>query len=467
VSLDSSAAWTTGTVMAAGDRACRNLDRAAAAPPASVYAAVPLRNAEGSMLRFQDSNLRPRPRCTCVAALALVLSLQASGASAQGAAVPIEFSFSEPTYAAAPAGDSRLFIVERAGTIRVLQGGAVLGTPFLDITDRVANPSSSEGGLLGLAFAPDYTQSGDFYVYYTGDGDPSGGFTFESRVSRFRASGIPATSNLANPLETILFQVDQPATNHNGGTIAIRDGFLYLGLGDGGGGGDPNELAQNDSSPFGKMLRFDLSQQQLPWAHETWAKGLRNPFRFSFDRETGDLYIGDVGQGTREEIDAERADSPGGSNYGWDVMEGTSCFPDGGPDPGEPPCDDPSLVAPIHEYDNDGATCSVTGGTVYRGSASPSLRGLYFFSDFCSARIWTLRWNRTTGIAEDVTDRTSEFPTGAGSILQPVAITEDGAGELVVVSLLGSVYQLAPEPGTGLLGVAILAALAVLARSTR
>ena len=421
------------------------------------------------MLRFQDSNLRPRPRCTCVAALALVLLLQASGASSQGAAVPIEFSFSEPTYAAAPAGDSRLFIVERAGTIRVLQGGAVLGTPFLDITNRVELPppplpGGYEGGLLGLVFAPDFTQSGIFYVYYTRDSDPSAGITLVSRVARFTAAD-PASSDLVDAAsETILFQLEQPHINHNGGTIAIRDGFLYLGLGDGGGGGDPNELAQNDSSPFGKMLRFDLSQQQLPWAHETWAKGLRNPFRFSFDRGTGDLYIGDVGQGTREEIDAERADSPGGRNYGWDVMEGTSCFPDGGPDPGEPPCDDPSLVPPIHEYDHNSGTCSVTGGAVYRGSASPSLRGLYFFSDFCSGRIWTLRWNRTTGIAEDVTDRTSEFPTGAGSILQPVAITEDGAGELVVVSLLGSVYQLVPEPGTGLLGAAALAMLTVLAR---
>jgi glucose/arabinose dehydrogenase len=419
------------------------------------------------MPRHQDGDLRPRLRRARVAAFAFVVAMRAAGALAQGAAVPVGFSFSAPIYAAAPAGDPRLFVAERAGVIRVLQDGAVLGTPFLDISDRVAIPPSSEGGLLGFAFAPDYTQSGVFYVYYTGDGDPSGGFTFESRVSRFTASGVTATSNIADPQETILFRVDQPDTNHNGGTIAIRDGFLYLGLGDGGGGGDPDELAQNDASPFGKMLRFDLAQQALPWTPETWAKGLRNPFRFSFDRETGDLYIGDVGQGSLEEIDAERADSAGGRNYGWDVMEGTSCFPDGSPDPGEPECNDPSLVLPIHEYANDGSTCSVTGGAVYRGSASPSLRGLYFFSDYCSARIWTLRWNRTTGIAEETTDRTDEFPTGGGSIQQPVAITEDGAGELVVVSLNGSVYRLVPEPGTSLLGAATLATLAVLARRSR
>ncbi|MBS1104940.1 MAG: PQQ-dependent sugar dehydrogenase [Deltaproteobacteria bacterium] len=417
------------------------------------------------MPRFEDSKLRPRRGV--VAALAFALSMQASAASAQGAAVPVAFSFSAPTYAAAPAGDARLFIVERAGVIRVLQDGAALGTPFLDISDRVAIPPFSEAGLLGLVFAPDYTQSGVFFLYYTGDGDPSAGFTLESRVSRFTASGDPATSNVADPQETILFRVEQPAFNHNGGTLAIRDGWLYLGLGDGGGAGDPEERAQNDASPLGKMLRFDLSQQALPWTPETWAKGLRNPFRFSFDRSTGDLYIGDVGQSAIEEIDAERADTPGGRNYGWDVMEGSRCFPDGGPDPGEPECNDASLVLPIHEYAHDGGTCSVTGGAVYRGSASPSLRGLYFFSDFCSARIWTLRWNRATGIAEDVSDRTGEFPTGAAAISQPVAITEDGAGELVLVSLSGSVYRLIPEPGTTLLGGVALSVLAGFARRAR
>ncbi|MCX5737217.1 MAG: PQQ-dependent sugar dehydrogenase, partial [Proteobacteria bacterium] len=172
-----------------------------------------------------------------------------------------------------------------------------------------------------------------------------------------------------------------------------------------------------------------------------------------------------VGQDTLEEIDAEPADSStGGRNYGWDVKEGTNCFD---PDPGEPSCTDPSLVPPIHEFEHVDGNCAVTGGAVYRGSASPSLRGLYFFSDYCSARIWTLRWNRTTGIAEEATDRTSEFPTGAGPISKPVAITEDGSGELVVVSLLGNVYRLVPEPGTDMLGAAAFAALASLARRER
>ena len=415
------------------------------------------------MSRVQTPSFRPRPHGALVAMLVLGMAMRASGASAQGAAVLLENSFAEPSYAAAPAGDPRLFIVERDGMIRVLQNGAVLDAPFLDIRDRVANPSSAEGGLLGLAFASDYTQSGVFYVYYTGDIDPSSGVTLESRVSRFVVS--PTTSSVADPQETVLFRLEQPYTNHNGGTIAIRDGFLYLGLGDGGSGGDPQERAQNDSSPFGKMLRFDLSQPQVPWTPETWAKGLRNPFRFSFDRGTGDLYIGDVGQDTLEEIDAEPADSStGGRNYGWDVKEGTNCFD---PDPGEPPCNATELVPPIHEFEHVDGNCAVTGGAVYRGSASPSLRGLYFFSDYCSAHIWTLRWNRTSGIAEAPTDRTSEFPTGAGPISNPVAIAEDGSGELVVVSLLGSVYRLVPEPGASLLGAAALTALAVLARRAR
>ena len=178
---------------------------------------------------------------------------------AQGAAVPVGFSFSAPIYAAAPAGDPRLFIVERAGVIRVLQDWRRSRHAVPRHQRPRGDPAVREGGLLGLAFAPDYAQSGVFYVYYTGDGDPSGGFTFESRVSPLHGERGPATSNLADPQETILFRVDQPDTNHNGGTIAIRDGFLYLGLGDGGGGGDPDELAQNDAL----ALRQDAALRSL------------------------------------------------------------------------------------------------------------------------------------------------------------------------------------------------------------
>ena len=416
------------------------------------------------MFRRQARNLVGR-QAAIGAALALVAALHAAAEPAQGVAQNLG-SFSDPIYAAAPSGDARLFVVERGGTIRVIANGETLATPFLDITDRVSNPPGLEGGFLGLVFAPDYAQTGVFYVYYTGDINPSPSVTFESRVSRFTVN--PPSSNVADPQETVLFRLEQPYFNHNGGTIAIRDGFLYLGLGDGGSieGGDPAERAQNDQSPFGKMLRFDLAQQQVPWTPAVWAKGFRNPFRFSFDRDNGDLYIGDVGENTREEIDVERGDSAGGLNYGWDVMEGTSCFPDGPADPGEPPCNDPSIVLPVHEYAHGfPSPCAVTGGAVYRGSASPSLSGLYFFSDYCGHQISTFRWNRTTGVAEELTNRTSEFPSSSGgTIEQPVAITEDGSGELIVVSLLGNVYRLVPEPESGVLAGAAAEALAALGR---
>ncbi len=329
------------------------------------------------MTRMQSFSAQLRARAAFVAALALAISLQASGAWAQGEAVRIPFFFTMPIYAAAPLGDARLFVVERAGIIRVVQNGAVLPTAFLDITDRVGLPSpvpsGFEGGLLGLVFAPEFAQSGVFFVYYTHDDDPSEGFAIVSRVARFTAAD-PASSDAVDAAsETIVFQVEQPFINHKGGTVAIREGYLYLGLGDGGSGGDPGERAQDDTSLLGKMLRFDLAQQGLPWTPEVWAKGFRNPFRFSFDRANGDLYVGDVGESTFEEINVERADSPGSLNYGWDVMEGTGCHPDGAADPGELPCFDPAFVDPVYEFENGlPDACAVTGGS--RSTGVPSRR---------------------------------------------------------------------------------------------
>jgi glucose/arabinose dehydrogenase len=383
--------------------------------------------------------------------LAAAVALPAVARAQALSAVRVATDLAAPIYVAAPAGDSRLFIVLRGGTIAVLQGGAVLPTPFLDITSRV--DTSGEGGLLGLAFPPDYAQSGLFYVYYTAPGP------LTSRVSRFSAIANQADANS----EAILFELGQPESNHNGGTVAIRDGFLYLGLGDGGGQGDPNDLAQNDASPFGKFLRLDLSiasPQNSDW--QTWSKGFRNPFRFSFDRDTGDLYIGDVGGDSLEEIDVEPADSPGGRNYGWDVMEGTSCHEPGA---GKPPCDDPSLVDPVFEYAHVGSQCagSVAGGAVYRGSSIPSIEGLYFFADYCLDRIWSLRWNPSTGQAEDVDERTGEIPADQGTIDSVVAIAEDSAGELYFVDIGGQVFRLVPEPGAGAASLAGATALAALA----
>lgn len=415
--------------------------------------------------RSQAAAPPARPLRALLAALAALAigALSSSSAHAQGEAIRVASNLAGPIYVTAPPGDPRLFIVLRAGVIQILQDGELLPAPFLDIADRVA--TSGEGGLLGMAFAPDYAGSGVFYLYYTGDGGPD--FPFESRVSRFAAVGEPEVSNTADAdSEEILFALPQSATNHNGGTIQIRDGWLYLALGD---GGASSNTAQDDTTLLGKMLRFDTAQIPVPWQPEIWAKGLRNPFRWSFDRATGDLYIGDVGQGTREEITVVPAESPGGSNFGWDVLEGTVCS---GPSAGEPACSDPSLVPPTFEYGSGAplapnAPRAVTGGAVYRGSRSPSLRGVYFFADFFTSRLWTFRWDPLTGEAEDFADRTDEFPRDVGDFDQIVAIAEDGFGELYVVSLGGSVYQLVPEPGSAPLAAASVFALLARARRRR
>jgi len=419
--------------------------------------------------------LRGPGRAAALGLLGFALSHSLTAqAQTQGRAELVADGLDAPVYVAAPAGDPRLFVALRGGEIRIVADGELRAGPFLDLSARVEG--AGEGGLLGMAFAPDYAQTGVFYLYYTADGGSDSAVALESRLSRFVVSGDPSVSDTADPTsEEILFAVAQPAANHNGGTIAIREGWLYLGLGDGGGGGDPDDAAQGDGTPLGKMLRFDLAQEGVPWQPETWAEGLRNPFRWSFDRATGDLYIGDVGQGRREEITVEPATSPGGSNFGWDVLEGSACFadPDGGPDPGEPVCGDPSLLLPTFEYGTGlplepGPPRSVTGGAVYRGAASPSLQGLYFFADFFADRLWTFRWNPATGEAEDFADRTEAFPPDDGVPLSSiVAIGEDGFGELYAVSLEGSVHRLVPEPEAAALAVAAVLTLAALSSRRR
>jgi len=387
-----------------------------------------------------------------------VAGVAGAAAAAGLSTVRIASGLSSPIYATAPTGDSRLFIVERAGRIRILQNGAVLPTPFLDIHDRVG--LNGEGGLLGLVFSPTYASDGAFYVYYTklDSGAPAG---FDSQLSRFHATQPFATSTTADPTEEPIFSTPQPFTNHNGGTVAIRDGFLYLALGDGGNGGDPDNNAQNDASPLGKLLRFDLSQQSP--AAEVWAKGLRNPFRYAFDRSTGDLYIGDVGQDSWEEIDVTPADAPKGLNYGWAVMEGRHCYKHVD---GAPQCNDPSLTLPVAEYAHDQG-CAVTGGSVYRGAAIPSLQGEYFFSDYCSGNVWSFHWDGTNDL-QTVVDRNADVVPDQGSIANITAIAEDGFGELDFVSLDGgAIYKLVPEPGAGALALAACAALGALGRASR
>lgn len=374
-----------------------------------------------------------------------------AGACLVGAnCVPVRYAtrvasgFSAPIHLAAPEGDPRLFVVERSGRIRIVESGAVLATPFLDLRGRVS--TSGEQGLLGLAFAPDYADTGEFYVYYL---DPAG----SSVLSRFRVSaGDPDRADPAS--EQVVLRVAQPAgrTNHKGGTIAFSpvDGMLYWALGDGGGSNDPDNLAQNPQSLLGKMLRLDVGggptysvPPDNPFTgddgvlDEIWAFGFRNPFRFSFDRETGDLWIGDVGQGQREEVDFEPAGDPGGRNYGWKVHEGTRCHL---PHPGLP-CESPTAPArftfPVHEYaTRTNGTCAITGGVVYRGSAL-SLEGFYLFSDYCSNRIEARRPDGT------ILNVSSVLRVDAGVIDGVVALGEDGFGEVYLVSLdSGDVHRI-------------------------
>ncbi len=297
--------------------------------------------------------------------------------------------FGRPTFVG-HAGDDRLFVLEKAGRIRIVVGGLVLPQPFLDIRGRVGS-QANEQGLLGLAFHPDYAANGRFFLNYT---DPNG----DTVVAEYRVS--PSDPNRADPdLVQTLLELAQPFGNHNGGMLAFGpDGMLYIATGDGGSSGDPRGNGQNLGVLLGKLLRIDVNQTSgyavppdNPFVDdpnargEIWAFGLRNPWRFSFDRETGDLYIADVGQNTIEEIDVELAPLAGGRNYGWNILEGSQCSSllD------QSPCARDDLVPPAAEYDHS-LGCSVTGGYVYRGTAQPALVGSYLFADYCSGIIWTL-----------------------------------------------------------------------------
>lgn len=266
-------------------------------------------------------------------------------------------------------GSGRLFVLEKPGRIRIIANGLTLPDPFLDIRDRVGD-AGLEQGLLGLAFHPDYAQTGYFYVNYT---DVNG----DTVIARFQV--LPDDPTLADPQsELILLQVDQPYANHNGGGLAFGpDGFLYIGLGDGGSAGDPAGNAQNSDTYLGKMLRLDVDTPNA--APEIWASGLRNPWRFSFDALTGDLYIADVGQNMWEEINFIPAGTPGGLNFGWDLFEGMHPF-DGQPPAGQ------VFISPVAEYSHTEG-CSITGGYVYRGAEQPEWQGVYFYSDYCTGNV--------------------------------------------------------------------------------
>lgn len=392
-----------------------------------------------------------------------------------------------PVYVA-HAGDGRIFIVEQPGSIRIYsetQGLRI--TPFLDIRDKVA--FSGERGLFSVAFHPDYANNGFFYVNYT---RTDGG----SVIERYAVSS--GDENLADPNSgRTLLAVAQPFTNHNGGQLQFGpdDGYLYVGMGDGGSSGDPGCRAQRSDTLLGKMLRIDVDQNinQAPFfgiptdnpfagtndpnalvPDEVWAFGVRNPWRFSFDRLTGDLYIADVGQSAREELDLQPAGSAGGENYGWKVMEGDLCFD---PDPldadcpaGTPSCFDAAYTAPIHVYTHENGNCSVTGGYVYRGTTIPSLQARYVFGDYCTSIIWALEetgpgvWTATKLLDHEEFGLTS--------------FGEDQAGELYVTiadEVLRLVSDEPPRPipalrpwGPGVLGLALLlAAIGLISRRRR
>ena len=335
-------------------------------------------------------------------------------------------------------GSGRLFLCEQAGYVIVLTGGAPQAQPFLNITGRTS--CCGERGLLSIAFPPGFAASGRFYANYTNN-------TGDTVISRFH---VDAGSSVADPgSEEVILTIEQPYSNHNGGQIAFGpDGYLYVGMGDGGSGGDPGNRAQNPASLLGKMLRIDVESDGVPYAvppdnpfvslagyrPEIWALGLRNPWRFSFDRLTGDLWIGDVGQGTREEIDFQPASSGGGENYGWRIMEGSTCY-----NPSS--CSAAGLVLPVAEYDH-GQGCSVTGGHVYRGAAFPRLLGRYFFADLCSGTLWALR--RDGGAW--ATDVALDTPYGI------TAFGEDAEGELYLADYSGgTIYRIVDgAPGCAL-----------------
>jgi glucose/arabinose dehydrogenase len=380
------------------------------------------------------------------------------------ALTPVAAGFSQPTVIThAGDGSGRLFVVERQGRIKIIKNGAVLATPFLDISSVVLSSEGGEQGLLGLAFPPNYAAKGYFYINFTranaATNDTQSGETVIARV-RLKP-GKPDEADPAS-LQDILV-IDQPFTNHNGGQLAFgpNDGYLYIGMGDGGSGGDPNGYAQNlDPLPgrkelLGKLLRIDVEcatclttapYYAIPATNPTisghpqneiWARGFRNLWRFSFDRSTRDLYMGDVGHNAADEVDFQPATSTGGENYGWVIMEGTYCF-------NFAPCDKTGLVKPVVQFDH-AQGCSITGGYVYRGPSYPRMQGVYFYGELCTGKIWGLKRDGARWRNMLLLDSTAVIST----------FGEDEAGELYVADIVsGTIYRITDATEAGRLFIA-------------
>jgi glucose/arabinose dehydrogenase len=404
---------------------------------------------------------------TSLAAFALVAGLAAtSGAEAQNVRTKriVSTGLTFPTYVThAPGDTSRLFVLEKAGRIRIVDiSGAtptLLPTSFLNIDPIVTGGASTsdEQGLLGLAFDPNYATNGQFYVYYTGTGT--------NNLARYTVSA--KDPNVANATGVVMMTWSDPYTNHNGGWIDFGpDGNLYIAVGDGGSANDPGNVAQNLTSRLGKMHRIKPSVGGAapyytipagnPYAggattadDTVWAYGLRNPWRCSFDAQTGDLWIADVGQNAVEEIDFQVAGATGGRNYGWRCTEGTS-------NTGLTGCTfgSPSLTAPIHTYTHVSGTTggySISGGYVYRGCRMPTLQGTYFFADYVSGNIWSFRYNSATNTKTEFTLRNTQItPSLEGAVVnQIVSFGEDANGEMYVVDHGGQIYKIVPTDGDG------------------
>jgi glucose/arabinose dehydrogenase len=352
----------------------------------------------------------------------LLLLVFATGASAHSGALHLVrvAHFNSPVYATpAPGEPGSLYVVEQAGVIRVLTGGRIRSTPFLDIRSQVL--SGGEQGLLSVAFDPAYQKSHRFFIDYT---DKRG----DTHVVEYRSNGTRAIPSSAKQR---LFVKDF-APNHNGGQLQFGpDGRLYWGNGDGGGGGDPQHNGQSLARPFAKIMRLNINAAKPRWA--LVAYGLRNPWRFAFDRENGDLYIADVGQNRLEEVNAVRG-AGRGLNYGWDIMEGGDCFE---PSQG---CDQDGLTLPVTDYDH-GDGCSISGGYVYRGQAIPDLQGTYFYSDYCSGFVRSFRFDGS-GATDERSWPELEPPSGDRQV---TSFGEDADGELYLMTDGGSVYKVVPR----------------------
>lgn len=369
-------------------------------------------------------------RLLCSSAAILTLACHSDSTGPGGGGLPpgltlkldpfISSGLSAPVFLTQPLNDGRIFVVEQAGRIRVIRNGVLQATPFLDISSRVL--SGGERGLLSVAFHPQYATNHYFYVYFTTQTNG------DIRIERFTST----SAEVADPTSSKLIITAPHSTydNHNGGLVTFGpDGMLYAGLGDGGNGGDPLGNGQNFNSLLGSLLRLDVDHGD-PYAipadnpfvgqanhrGEVWAKGLRNPWRYAFDATTSLLYIADVGQGLHEEVDVEPANS-GGLNYGWNIMEGDSCY-------NASSCSQTGLTLPVIDYGHNGP-CSITGGYVYRGSAIPGIRGHYFYSDYCAGFLKSFRYENGAAVDQKDWGLTNDFVTSFGL---------DFAGEMYMMS---------------------------------